>query len=59
MKLTKKEKLFYGVGDLASNITFSAISFYLMYFMVKVGGLKPALAGLVFIVTIVWVSVTY
>ena len=46
-KLSKKEKFCYGLGDLSSNIVFAAISFYLLYFMINVADLSPALASIV------------
>ncbi len=57
-KLTFKEKFCYGLGDLSSNIIFSAISFYLLYFFVCVGGLNPFLAGVIFIVAKFWDAIT-
>ncbi len=53
-----KEKIFYGMGDFASNIAFGAISFYLMYFMIKIGGLNPGLAGAVFLLSKIWDAVS-
>ncbi len=58
MKLSKKEKIGYGFGDLSANIIVAAISFYLLYFMVSVAGLDPRLAGLVFIVGKFWDAIT-
>ena len=53
-KLAVKEKLAYGAGDLASNILFSAISFYLLYFLINVGGLSSYRASVVMIIGKVW-----
>ena len=58
VKISRKEKLFYGLGDLSANILLAAFSFYLLFFMVSVGGLKPALASLVFLVAKIWDAVT-
>lgn len=58
MKLKLKEKIFYGLGDLSANIMFAAISFYLLYFFVNVGGLKAELASAVFIIAKFWDAVT-
>lgn len=58
MKLKFKEKFFYGLGDLSANIMFAAISFYLLYFFVNVGGLKPELASAVFLIAKFWDAVT-
>ncbi|MDE5618426.1 MAG: MFS transporter, partial [Clostridia bacterium] len=58
MKLTLREKAFYGMGDLSANIMFSAISFYLLYFFINVGGLKASLASAVFLIAKAWDAVT-
>ena len=57
-KITRKVKLFYGMGDLSANILLAAFSFYLLFFMVSIGGLKPALASLVFLVAKIWDAIT-
>lgn len=57
-KIKNKEKIFYGLGDLSGNILFAAISFYLLYFMVNVGGLNIGLAGIIFIIARVWDAIT-
>lgn len=57
-RLSVKEKLGYGLGDLSGNIMFSAISFFLLYFFINVGGLNPKLAALVFIIARFWDAVT-
>ncbi len=53
-----KEKLAFGFGDMASNILFATVNFYLLYFMINVGGLKPALASGVFLVGKGWDAIT-
>ena len=58
MKLKFKEKFFYGLGDLSANIMFAAISFYLLYFFVNVGGLKAELASAVFLIAKFWDAIT-
>jgi len=58
VKINWKEKFFYGLGDLSANILLAAFSFYLLFFMVSVGGLKPALASLVFLVAKIWDAIT-
>ena len=32
-KLSLKEKLWYGLGDLSGNIMYSAVTFYLLYYI--------------------------
>lgn len=58
MKLKFREKFFYGLGDLSANIMFAAISFYLLYFFVNVGGLKAELASAVFLIAKFWDAIT-
>ena len=57
-KLGMKEKLAFGCGDMASNILFATVNFYLLYFMINVGGLPPALASGVFLVGKGWDAIT-
>ena len=57
-KLSVKEKVFYGMGDLSANIMFSAINFYLFYFFINVGGLSAGLAGVIFLVARGWDAIT-
>jgi glycoside/pentoside/hexuronide:cation symporter, GPH family len=49
-KLTLKEKLAYGAGDLGTAITTNILSFFLLFFFTNVAGLDPALAGLVLLI---------
>ncbi len=57
-KLTRKAKVIYGLGDLSGNIMIASISFFLAYFFVKVGGISPFLAGIIFIVARLWDAIT-
>ena len=57
-KIKGKEKFFYGLGDFAANILLAAFSFYLLFYMVRIGGLKPALASLVFLAAKIWDEIT-
>ena len=58
VKIKGKEKFFYGIGDLSANILLAAASFYLLCFRFGFGGLKPALASLVFLVSKFWDAIT-
>ena len=58
VKINWKVKFFYGLGDLSANILLAAFSFYLLFFMVSIGGLKPALASLVFLAAKIWDAIT-
>lgn len=53
-----REKIAYGVGDLAINIAFGGISFYMLWFIVNVGGISPASAGIIFMVARIWDAIT-
>jgi glycoside/pentoside/hexuronide:cation symporter, GPH family len=46
-----KEKIAYGLGDLANNLAITAMNFYFIFYIVNVSGLTPLLAGITF-----WVS---
>lgn len=45
-----REKFFYGLGDSGFNILNAALSFYLTYFLINVGGLEAKLASIVLLV---------
>lgn len=45
-----REKFFYGLGDAGFNIVNAALSFYLTYFLINVGGLEAKLASIVLLV---------
>ncbi len=57
-KLKTKEKVAFGLGDMAYNILFAAVSYYLLYFMINVGGLNAKWAAAVFLVGKAWDAVT-
>ena len=48
----------YGVGDLAINIAYGGIGFFMLWFMVNVGGLSPAKAGSIFMIARIWDAVS-
>ncbi|MBU8906522.1 glycoside-pentoside-hexuronide (GPH):cation symporter [Desertibacillus haloalkaliphilus] len=48
-KLPFKEKLSYGLGDAANNLTFAMVSTYLMVFYTDVFGIGAAAVGLLFL----------
>jgi len=53
-KISWKEKISYGLGDMASAFTFSAISLYLMYFYTDVAGIAPVLLAQFFLLMRIW-----
>lgn len=44
----------YGVGNAGINLAYTAIGFYLLWFMVNLGGLSPGAAGLAFLLSRLW-----
>ena len=46
-----REKLGYGVGDLASGLMLNFFGFFLLYYFVDLGGLAPALVGWMLLIT--------
>lgn len=46
-QLSLREKWGYGVADLGAALSYNAINFFLLFFLIEVVGLRPALAGLV------------
>lgn len=53
-KLSIKEKVGYGFGDLASVLYWQTISAYLLYFYTDVFGLTAAAAGVIAIILILF-----
>ncbi len=53
-----REKLAYGVGDTAINIAWGAIGFYMLWFIVNVGGVSPGKAGIIFMIARAWDAIT-
>ena len=49
-----KERISYSLGDAASNLTWMAISLYLMYFYTDVAGINVAVVGVIFLVARLW-----
>lgn len=48
-QLSRREKLAFGVADIGASLTYVTINTWLLYFLINVVGLEPALAGLVFL----------
>ncbi len=57
-KLTLKEKIWYGVGDLSGNIMYAAVTFYLLYYFVTVQGINAGFASLIFLIAKGWDAVS-
>ncbi len=56
--LTRKEKLAYGVGDIANGLAISAASFWLLIYLTDVAGLSPVLAGAALMIGRIWDAIT-
>ncbi|GGN30466.1 MULTISPECIES: MFS transporter [Marinomonas] len=57
-KLSFFDKVSYGFGDLASNVVFTAVGTYLMFFYTDVFGISAALVGTLFFVTRMWDAIS-
>lgn len=53
-KLSVKEKFSYGLGDLASNLVFAAISSFMVIFWTDVAGIAAASTGIIILVSKIW-----
>ncbi len=56
-KLTLATRLGYGVGDMAGSATFTIYGFFMNAFLLDVAGMRPALVGLIFLVSQIWDAV--
>ncbi|MEK3889526.1 MFS transporter [Bacillus sp. FSL K6-3431] len=56
-KLTLKEKISYGYGDLASNFVWGMATSYLLFFYTDVFGISAAAVGTLFLLTRIWDAV--
>lgn len=57
-RLTRKEKICYGIGDIANGLAISSCSFWLLIYLTDVAGLSAALAGLALMIGRAWDAVT-
>src|SRR5690625_7830798 len=56
--IPRKEKVAYGSGDLAINLAFDSVNFYMLWFIVTVAGISPAKGGLIFMIARICDAVT-
>ena len=56
-KILFREKLGYGLGDMASSMFWKIFGMYLLFFYTKVFGISPAAAGTMFLLTRIWDAV--
>ncbi len=52
------EKIAFGVGDMPGNITYTALHFYFIFYVVNIAGLPAELAGLIFLIGRIWDAVS-
>ncbi|RGP41058.1 Inner membrane symporter [Altererythrobacter insulae] len=57
-KISVREKLGYGVGDLAAGLMLNFFGYFILIFFVDVGGLAPAAIGFMLLVTKLFDAVT-
>lgn len=55
-RVTLREKVGYGFGDMASSMFWKIFGMYLLFFYTRVFGITPAAAGTMFLVTRIWDS---
>ncbi len=53
-KLSFGTKFSYGIGDLASNLSWGLVSTYLLFFYTDVFGISAAIAGVIILVARIW-----
>lgn len=53
-KLSRKEKMSYGLGDFASQLSWQVVSSYLLIFYTDVFGLAPAVISVIMLVARIW-----
>lgn len=56
MRITIKEKIGYGLGDMSSSMFWKLFGMYLLYFYTDVFGISAAVVGTMFLVTRIWDS---
>lgn len=56
--LTTKSKVGFGVADFGFNLYYTGLSLFLLYYYTDVLEIRPAVAGLIFAIPLVWDAVT-
>lgn len=57
-KIPAWRKTFFGAGEIGNTFSYTVISFFLLYYLTDVVGLRPGLAGAVMLIGQVWDAVT-
>ncbi len=53
-----REKIAYGMGDLAVNIAYGALNFYYLFFLTNVAGISAVWAGTIIMAAVAWDAIT-
>lgn len=56
-KISTKEKIGYGIGDIAANFVWGMVTSYLLFFYTDIFGITAAAAGTLFLITRIWDAV--
>jgi GPH family glycoside/pentoside/hexuronide:cation symporter len=56
-RLSTKTKLAYGAGDLGAAIVTAINGFFLLNFLINIAGLRPGMAGTIFLIVKIWDAV--
>ena len=56
--LTNKQRIGYGIGDIAICFYWSGVGLYLLYFYTDIVGISPYLAGWIYALGIAWDAIT-
>ena len=48
----------YGIGDFGFNLFFTGLNLYLLFYYTDMLGIRPGIAGLIFMVPVIWDAVT-
>ncbi|WP_370224589.1 MULTISPECIES: MFS transporter [Hyphomonas] len=57
-QISRRAIIGYGAGDFGLNLFYTGLNLYLLFYYTDVAGLNPALAGGIFMVSLLWDAVT-
>lgn len=58
VKLLKRTKIFYGIGQMGDSIPYNLFYIFFLFFLTDVAGISPAIAGRVSLIAILWDAIT-
>lgn len=58
VKLPKRVKLGYGIGQMGDSIGFNVFYFFFLFFLTDIIGIHPSIAGSISLIAVVWDAVT-